>query len=263
VSCISATQLTLPCDLLQLKQLPRHPLDGQLLLQLEGCCERLEGAIEALEDDPVAPAMLQHLLPLGVLPALQACLLSLDATVFSSPALQSDSTRITQGSPLTAASGSGAVGESNPSWLLEVGWKWLLMIQRVMWGVLELHQGAHYTPEVPVDLFHAVMEQLLSNSAALKVLVHRGLSAEVQAAARAGRSDVAPLLLTAVCGLLRLAAATMHEMRTIGGGNSCSRAEEQLGAFLNLEDTLPYLELLCMPLDHGEPYACHAILPNG
>jgi hypothetical protein len=106
------------------------------------------------------------------------------------------------------------------------------------------------------DLVLATMEQLLSSPAALMVAVRRGMSPEVQEAARGGRG-AALKCSAAVCLLFRRAACVLslttgaQDMLRDGRGKEVSG---QLARFLQAEENLPFLEPLCLPPVHGEPH---------
>jgi hypothetical protein len=243
-----------PALLLQLKRLPQDPLDPQMLLQLG----RLEGAINALRGGPIAPAMLQHFIPLGLLPMLHERLLSLGTTSASpSPSQGSASTQmsaVVAALATDAPSPSGAAGSLTTT-LPETVCRAMAHIGRVLTMSMWLYNTERDTTDaISEQLLSAFMDQLMSNAEALEVLVHCGLSTEVQGAA-AGGSRTAQDVMTEVCVMFRTSAAVLSFSSTgIAGDSRSGLAEKQLWAFLNLEDTLPYLELLCTPLPHGEPH---------
>jgi hypothetical protein len=227
--------------LLQLKQLPQDPLDPQFPSQLE----TLAITMMSIPQDPAASTILQHLLPLGILPALHERLLSL-STASSTPLLQ--------GSTLPAAALTGASMSDGAQSVMPVGLEEVCDVLRglstVMRGVQELHymQSNLVRPDITT--------KLLSNTEAMEALVHLGLSVPVKDAARAG-SAAAQLAMTEVCHMFRSCAYMLECVESNDGDDRYRHAEEVPGEFLNLEENLPYLQLLCLPLDHGAlQYSC-------
>jgi hypothetical protein len=118
----------------------------------------------------------------------------------------------------------------------------------VVCDLQSLYHVASSNAEIAQQLLRTFMDALVADSAALGALIHRGLSAEVQGAARAG-SAPARQAMTAVCDLFHASALVLDNAVGIVGDDSCGGAEAGLRAFLNREETLPFLELLCLPLD--------------
>jgi hypothetical protein len=253
-SCLATNSL--PRVVPQLKQLPQDPFHPQFLPHVY----KIGGALNTYYDDPTtAPLLLQHLPPLGLLPALHARVLTLGAATFPRPQLHQGSSRTNRGL-LTGEAAPTCSGEEvaplTPA-RLEAFCVVLAGISQLMLPVLSFYQVLDRTDQIPTDLFPAFMDQMLSldqNSAALEVLVQCGLSAEVQAAASAG-SDAARQAMSGVGYLLRYCAVLLHRDPGMLLDATSERVEEGLCAFLNLEANQPFLEPLCLPLDFGEPHS--------
>jgi hypothetical protein len=239
--------------MLQLKQLPQDPLDPQFRPQLH----KLGIALDAANDDPaMAPTFLQHLPPLGLLPALHARVQSLGAATFPRVQSQQGSSHADPSlatSVAAAQTAHGTVQCLTPE-RLEAFCRVLADILQSMFALLWAFHVQHRECTVPKDLLPAFMDQLLCNPAALGVLVQCGLSAQVQAAASAG-SAAAVRAMAAVCDLFRYSAVVLHVEPGTSLDAASERVEEGLWAFLNLEANLPYLELLCLLPDQCEPRA--------
>jgi hypothetical protein len=171
--------------------------------------------------------MLQHLVPLGLMPALLERVVSLGA-----------------------ARGTG----------LEVFCDVLAPIAKFMSGHLSAYHRHHTHAcaklATPKGLLPALVEQLLSSPAALDVVLRRGLAADVRAAASAG-STGAMIAMDAVSDLFGALAGALN----FSIGNSFIwdgglQRFDELARYLQQEESLPYLELLCMPLPHREPRYC-------
>jgi hypothetical protein len=248
------TTNTLPPVVPQLKQLPQDPFHPQFLPHVY----KIGGALNTYYGEAAtAPLLLQHLLPLGLLPALHARLLTLGAATFPGPQSHPGSSRANRGLVTGVAaptcSGEG-VAPLTPARLEAFCMVLADITQSLMFPVMSLYRVMHQRDQTPKDLLPAFMDQLLSNPAALGVLVQCGLSAEVQAAARAG-SAAAQTAMTAVGHLFRFCAVLLHRDPGVPLDATSERVEEGLCAFLNLEANQPFLEPLCLPLDFGEPHS--------
>jgi hypothetical protein len=108
-----------------------------------------------------------------------------------------------------------------------------------------------------------LVEQLLACPASLHAVLHCGLSAEVQEAARSG-SHAAQACMHAACLLFRLPPLCSRLHQDIYCDDDCPpeisarwlEVITSLSSFLLREETLPYLEPLCLPPDNGEPPHC-------
>jgi hypothetical protein len=184
----------------------------------------------------------QHLVDMGFLPTLLELLLD------PVPSLLSSDRRIHYILGISTPP-SGAHGPADPCADADALQAVAALIRQVlkldarsnMLATAERRQGGG-------DHVVATVEQLLSSPAALAALVHRALSAEAQEAARAGRDTAAARCMASVCGVFRFAAFLLH-VGTNSGGSDLEGARRKLGAFLVLEDNLPILEQLCVPLD--------------
>jgi hypothetical protein len=109
------------------------------------------------------------------------------------------------------------------------------------------------------------MEKLLCSPAALWVAVQRGLSPEVQEAAKAG-SMAAGYCMGAVRLLFRQAAFTLYLHAGLSDPDSDGGAQElrgRLAGFLQAEESLPFLEPLCLPPDYSsEPLTGGTLCPK-
>jgi hypothetical protein len=104
------------------------------------------------------------------------------------------------------------------------------------------------------------MEQLLPRSAgALMLAVHCGLSATVRAAAEAGSAAARDCMAAVSLYFQHAALAGCIHAAGVSGPDDDSWApeiRERLVWFLQLEENLPFLELLCVPLDPGAAPHC-------
>jgi hypothetical protein len=154
---------------------------------------------------------------------------------------------------------SGAHGPASPRADADA----LHAVAALIWQVLESatqaqQLGGEQAGQGGNNLVVATVEQLLSSPVALAALVHRALSAEVQEAARAGGDTSAAGCIVAVCGMFRFAAFLLHiGSRSYGG--SFAGVSMKLSAFLGLEENLPFLEQLCLPLEPNSTWV-HGLL---
>jgi hypothetical protein len=100
------------------------------------------------------------------------------------------------------------------------------------------------------------IEQLLSVPDALLAVLQLGLSEAVQEAAAEG-DPVAASCVGCVCRMFRNIAFTLRvkdlNQVLMGSNAQVEEAATQLRTFLRREETLPFLEPLCLPPDHSEP----------
>jgi hypothetical protein len=104
------------------------------------------------------------------------------------------------------------------------------------------------------------LDQLLSCPDALLVVVCRGLSAEVQEAARGG-SAAASMCMAVVHCQIQFMARLLHTSgqafsSTDDLSHRAAAVESKLADFLNCQEVAPLLELLCLPLDPGASPHC-------
>jgi hypothetical protein len=101
------------------------------------------------------------------------------------------------------------------------------------------------------------LDQLLSCPEALRVAVCCGLSAEVQAAARGGDAAASECMATVHHQFALWAYLLQTQVLDSADGPSHREVvEEKLADFLCQAEVLPFLELLCLPLDPGGYALC-------
>jgi hypothetical protein len=239
-----------PLQLQQLPQDPFHPHSLPLLVQMSNLFTTTPAP------GSTAYSMTLHLLSLDVVPALLERLLRLAPQPHTSSGAEGSSQSATE-APATPPSGpsSGGATPTAPSDRFTLWVRHTIITTNIMTIarlLLEHVTIGSKTAAGDDDLVVVPMEQLLSSPAALQVAVHRGLSAEVQGAARGG-SAVAAGCMAAVGSCFRQAAAVLRLHTGIAGAVGDQRGKAlsgRLASFLRLEENLPFLELLCLP--HGE-----------
>jgi hypothetical protein len=110
-----------------------------------------------------------------------------------------------------------------------------------------------HVPLDRVDLVRETLQQLLSSPAALKVAVHRGLSAGVREAASTGNTAARECMAAVHSMFWQIACAVFTLTGASSGSGRVEGLRQELGDFLGLEENLPFLEPLCLPPDQGEP----------
>jgi hypothetical protein len=230
--------------LLQKQRLPWDPRSAPFLQRLE----QFQSLGHWLNPPGVRPnAMLQHLLALGVIPELLERILALAATALSDGE--------TLAAPAPALDGEHAATVEDADAYLCLALRGILHPLCV--AVCPTGDATKVdTHEEHEPLVRHVMQQILACPDVLAAAVEAGLSPQVQQAARAGHQP-AQQCMDSVCGLFRRMAylLLMHHMTT--PAQTWARDSEgspwrSLTAFLKLQDVQPFLELLCLPLDHGE-----------
>jgi hypothetical protein len=101
------------------------------------------------------------------------------------------------------------------------------------------------------DLVLVAVEQLVSSPEAVRAALHDILSGEVQEAAEAGDTTAAACM-AAVCALFRVATFLLRFALNLDHNSSLERGEaayQALTGVLVQEESLPWLELLCLSLD--------------
>jgi hypothetical protein len=215
-------------------------------------------ALALSSEGRIRPVTLRHLLALGVISALKAQLLLLDmyriAHTDNRPEAASAGglhcRQEAPGAPPPAAPSSSQHARGGILGVTKFCSTLALLVGRLQTYVmlasaLQVREGEPECAEL------MALQQLLSSTASLKVAVRRGLSAEVQEAATGGN--------TAACGCmwevgyLFCHAAYLLFLKLHGDnpGSSQLGLRQQLVDFLGLEENLPFLELLCLPLEGG------------
>jgi hypothetical protein len=232
------SQLTNPvsCHCWQVQQLRQNPFDAQFAQLLGRVFEMV--ATPAASNTGSSAA--QELLSLDLVGALQGRLVCLDPRTLSSGA-SSGAAGSSQGSQVGCSPADNAL-DTFCAIATEIMAVFSGLLNRAVEDRLKSPGG---------DVL--VLEKLLCSPAALRVAVQRLLSAEVQEAARAG-STAARECMGAVRVLLRGAAFTLYLHTGLSDPDAGGRGQElskRLALFLGAEENLPFLEPLCLPLDHS------------
>jgi hypothetical protein len=250
-SCIILASLNTCSSLPQLHALPHDPFDPQFVPRLE----EVTAFMDSCRELPHADAMSKHQLAMGVIPAY---LQRLDACSFSGTPPPADASPCV-GDPAAGTPPAAPHPGVPPASAVQPGLEdfcssmchLLTHLPAVAFeGGEYMHVGgAGDGYESPL----LAMEQLLSSTDTLAGVLQRGLAAQVQQAARSG-SAAARGCMGAVAYLFRFAARALftHAIVWPNDRRWVSNLSAQLHAFLNLEEALPYLELLCLPQDSGE-----------
>jgi hypothetical protein len=238
--------------LLQLRYLPHDPFEHDFKHRLD----HLATFVYHLQEAPHAAVMSEHVMALGVIPAYLGRLQQLASVSFSCPFPgRASHTFQAAAASLAAPSLDVADPRNTPTSVSLEDFCSLVthMLVRLPTTVCERSKQHGLNPSVGDEPTLLALEQLISRPGALAVAVYRGLAVEVQEAAAAGNADAGDCM-DVVARLFRFTAGALFS-HGILWEKDCSRVESltaELGAFLNLEDTLPYLELLCLPQDFGK-----------
>jgi hypothetical protein len=237
--------------LLQLRYLPHDPFEQDFKHRLD----HLATFVYHLQEAPHAAVMSEHVMALGVIPAYLERL-QLASFSFSCPSPGGAShTFQPAAASLAALSLDVADPPNTPTSVSMEEFCSLVthMLVRLRTTVYERGKQGDLEARAGDEPTLLAMEQLISNPAALAVAVQRGLAVEVRETAAAG-SAAARECMEVVARLFRFTARILFTHGMLRA-KDCSRVEAltaKLGAFLNLEETLPYLELLCLPQDFGK-----------
>jgi hypothetical protein len=238
--------------LLQIQQLPKDRFHPQFLPRLEA----LSQALGSLGDDDIPQS--EHVLGLQLIPTLLALLLppcpAPPHSVESAPkALEEDPATQTAGvlpADGAAAQRSAAQRSAACSAGLDSCCAVVRQVTAFIMRIALQRQASQSAPWPGDNLILVATEQLVSSPAALRAALQCGLSAETQEAASAGDTAAAECM-AAVATMFRVAAFLIQFGACADEGHR-SRTEAaflELAAVLVLEESLPYLELLCLPLD--------------
>jgi hypothetical protein len=207
--------------------------------------------IVAQSETSTALRLFQHLLELGYIPALHQRLLPLGQCTLRATPSASALTQGPESTPSGAVSASGGAAAA-PEVTIDALCTVLAEVVTNMYIALALGADARSKAGDALLQYKGLellaMEQLLSSPACLKVVLHCGLSAEVQAAARAGCIPAVQCMCE-VIDMFHLVANTLwgaDDPVGVSSGRSAEEAVRALAQFLNLEENLPYLELLCL-----------------
>jgi hypothetical protein len=242
--CWSTNLTTTLC--LQVQKLPKDRWHPQFLPRLEELSQAL-GSVGDSDDMPLPEDVLDLQLirtllellpaPCPVLPSSESALAQL---VQDESAVQTSGVQSTHGGA-TQHRGAGFASCRTIVSQVTVLMTNIALQQQALAGKQAARPGD--------NLLLEAIEQLLSSTEVARAALQCGLSAETQEAARAGDTAAADCM-AAVATMFRVAAYLVPF--TASSGCRSEAAYQKLTAVLVLEESLPYLEPLCLSLD---PYS--------